>query len=131
MLNPSTADASIDDPTIRRCRGFADRWECNGIVVANLYALRATNPEELWKAEDPVGPENDSWLHRLANEFDDVVCAWGSNAKQERVDEVVKIFRRYGCRLFHLGLTKSGQPKHPLYIKGDQPLIEWKDERGE
>jgi hypothetical protein len=64
LLNPSTADATADDPTIRRCRGFARLWGCAGITVA-LYALRATDAAALWRHSDPKGPENDAWLLRL------------------------------------------------------------------
>ena len=126
MLNPSTADASIDDPTIRRCRGFAKLWDCNGIIVANLYALRSTDPKQLWNSDDPVGKSNDYWLRTLASEHIDVVCAWGANAKQERVDKFKLMMGEVGARLWCLGTTKSGVPKHPLYIKADQPLLEWK-----
>lgn len=125
MLNPSTADATIDDPTIRRCRGFARFWDCNGIAVANLYALRATNPKELWSHADPVGPQNDNHLQRLAREYGDIVCAWGSNAKPERVAFVVSLLRENKARLFCLGTTKDGSPRHPLYVRGDQPLVPW------
>jgi hypothetical protein len=124
MLNPSTADAALDDPTIRRCRGFAKAWDCNGIIVANLYALRATNPEALWTHADPVGPYNDGQLAALFREHDTVVCAWGMNAKLERIAQVRKMFRD-GSRPMCLGITKSGAPRHPLYVRGDQPLIEW------
>lgn len=125
MLNPSTADAEQDDKTIRRCRGFARDWGCAGITVANLYAYRATKPAKLWLADDPVGPDNDNHLRELAKEYGEVVCAWGADAKQERVDQVVEIFRKAGTRLRCLGVTKSGAPRHPLYIKADQPLTEW------
>ncbi|WP_438454951.1 DUF1643 domain-containing protein [Vreelandella venusta] len=125
MLNPSTADASLDDPTIRRCRGFAKSWGCAGLTVANLYALRATNPKELWRHDAPIGAENNDWLVKLAKEYGDVVCAWGANAKPERVNEVYQILRDAGARLWCLGTTKSGAPKHPLYIKADQNLIAW------
>lgn len=124
MLNPSTADASLDDPTIRRCRGFAKEWDCSGIVVANLYALRATNPTALWTSADPVGPDNNMWLAGLFREHDTIVCAWGANPKPERVAQVRKMFRD-GTRPMCLGVTKSGAPRHPLYVRGDQPLIEW------
>jgi hypothetical protein len=129
MLNPSTADASVDDPTIRRCRGFARDWDCNGLVVANLYALRSTDPKALLSHPDPVGPDNDYWLRSLAREFETVVCAWGANAKTERVAAVWKIFQGHGDprlrNVWCLGTTKSGAPKHPLYVRGDQKLIRW------
>ncbi len=124
MLNPSTADASLDDPTIRRCRGFAKAWDCNGIVVANLYALRATNPADLWRHVDPVGPDNDAFLAALIREHETIVCAWGANAKPERVAQVRKLFRDIN-RPVCLGMTKDGAPRHPLYVRGDQPLIDW------
>lgn len=125
MLNPSTADASLDDPTIRRCRGFAKLWGCAGLTVANLYALRATNPKALWNHDAPIGTENNAWLVKLATEYGDIICAWGANAKTERVKEVSKILEDAGARLWCLGTTKSGAPKHPLYIKSNQRLIAW------
>ena len=125
MLNPSTADAETDDPTIRRCRGFARDWGCAGLTVANLYAFRATNPSELWSQDDPVGPDNNEELYALAKEYGDVVCAWGANAKHDRVQEVIRILEGAGARLWCLGTTKSGAPRHPLYVKADQPLIAW------
>ena len=125
MLNPSTADATVDDPTIRRCRGFARAWDCNGIVVANLYALRATDPAELWRHPEPVGPLNDFHLQRLALEHETVVCAWGANARRERVAQVRALFTGPHHRLMCLGVTKDGSPRHPLYVRADQPLIEW------
>jgi hypothetical protein len=125
MLNPSTADAQLDDPTIRRCLGFAKLWGCNGLAVANLYALRSTNPEALWSHPDPVGPENDGYLWNFALECCDVVCAWGSNAKPERAARVASIMLDAGARLWCLGTTKHGSPRHPLYVRADQPLVEW------
>lgn len=127
MLNPSTADAAEDDPTIRRCRSFAKSWGCSGIVVANLYALRATDPRELWLHSDPVGPENDRHLQRLAIEHDLVVCAWGANARSDRAATVRDMFSDWGARLMCLGVTeRSGAPRHPLYVPSAQPLVEWK-----
>lgn len=125
MLNPSTADAKVDDPTIRRCRAFARTWGCAGIKVLNLYAYRATNPAELKTCGDPIGPDNDSWLLKLAINYRDVVFAWGANAEPERAAEVVDIFRRGRCRMLCLGTTKSGAPRHPLYVKGDTQLAEY------
>ena len=125
MLNPSTADAEQDDATIRRCRRFARDWGCAGLTVANLYAYRATKPEELHAVDDPVGPDNDRQLSALAREYQEAVCAWGANANPDRVQQVVDIFRGVGGRLWCLGTTKSGAPRHPLYIRADQPLVPW------
>lgn len=124
MLNPSTADAREDDNTIRRCKGFAKKWGCAGFIVVNLYAFRTKSPKLLFKAEDPVGPDND---HHLGNQLfaGDVVCAWGNNAREDRVQEFFKLAKKAGARLWHLGLTKAGQPTHPLFIRADQPLIRW------
>lgn len=128
MLNPSTADASLDDPTIRRCIGFARSWGLNGIQVLNLYAYRATNPKELWKVSDPVGPENDAYLAIYTEGL--TVAAWGANAKPFRVAKVMKLLA--DREIYALGVTKAGQPKHPLYIAGDtQPsLFKRADPRG-
>ncbi|BCF97402.1 hypothetical protein PPGU19_019710 [Paraburkholderia sp. PGU19] len=126
MLNPSTADATLDDPTIRRCRSFAKLWNCNGLAVANLYALRSTDLGTLWSHPDPVGPDNDDYLWNIARECGDVVCAWGANAKPERAARVASILTDAGARLWCLGMTKDGSPRHPLYVHSDQPLNEWK-----
>ncbi|CDY79414.1 hypothetical protein BGLT_02195 [Caballeronia glathei] len=126
MLNPSTADATLDDPTIRRCRSFAAAWGMDGITVANLYALRSTDPAGLWLHADPIGPENDDHLYELAVTHGRVVCAWGANARADRVAAVVHLLRHAGAQLTCLGTTKSGAPRHPLYVRGDQPLMEFK-----
>jgi hypothetical protein len=126
MLNPSTADAWIDDPTIRRCRSFAKAWACNGISVANLYALRSTDPSALWHHPEPIGPENDEWLTRIAATASEVVCAWGANAQPERARIVAGMLAANGVQLKCLGTTKSGAPRHPLYVPASQPLIEWR-----
>jgi hypothetical protein len=125
MLNPSTADATRDDPTIRRCRSFASSWRFNGITVVNLYALRSTEPAALWLHHDPVGPDNDSYLYEMAVTHCRVVCGWGANAKDDRVAAVVNLLRDAGAQLTCLGITKNGAPRHPLYVRGDQALIEW------
>lgn len=125
MLNPSTADETLDDPTVRRCRAFARSWGCNGLTVMNLYALRSADPAALWRANDPVGPENDRYLREMAREYGDIVCAWGANAKQDRVRAFLRMMDGVNARLWCLGVTKNGAPKHPLYIRADQPLIPW------
>lgn len=125
MLNPSTADASVDDPTIRRCIGFAKREGHNGVEVVNLYAGRATKPADLFKMADPSGPE---WLPKLRQVIASpdgcrFIAAWGANPKAgKRAKTVARSFRDAGLPLLCLGKTKSGAPRHPLYAKNDQPL---------
>ena len=88
MLNPSTADATEDDPTIRRCIGFARGFKAEALNVVNLYALRATDPKELWKVTDPVGgSSNDYWIKRILETSSVIICAWGNNAREVRVRE--------------------------------------------
>lgn len=129
MLNPSTADATLDDPTIRRCRGFAEREGCGTLRVLNLYAYRATKPQTMWEAQhagrDIVGPQNDGWLESAPGNHDIVVAAWGVHADPDRVAAVREILTSRGDRVHALALTKSGAPGHPLYLPGDAPLIDW------
>lgn len=129
MLNPSTADALQDDPTVRRCRGFAEREGCGTLRVLNLYAYRATKPQALWEAfsrgVDIVGPDNDRWLGSAAGRDDVVVAAWGAHGAPDRVREVRRILTERGHDVHALALTKAGAPGHPLYLPGDAPLIRW------
>ncbi len=123
MLNPSTADAEQDDPTIRRCIGFAKREGFGGIIVVNLFAFRATSPKDMQAAPFPFGPDNHRHLNEVAQAaklYDvPIVCAWGAN---DRGDTVKSIFRDAGVRMVCLGRTKDGSPRHPLYVRADQPL---------
>lgn len=120
-----TADAVQDDPTIRRCIGFAETWGFGSLIVANLYALRSTKPAALWQHEDPVGPENDTILADLARRHRDIVCAWGANAKPDRVRTFVDVIKAAGGELWCLGTTKAGAPRHPLYLRRDAKLRAW------
>ena len=116
-LNPSTADATVDDPTIRRCVGFADSWGYGELVVGNLYAFRATKPKDMFNQDDPVGPFNDLWLKKMGLSCEIIIAAWGANgALSVRGRDVKKLMP---AQMYHLGLTKAGQPKHPLYLKAD------------
>lgn len=129
MLNPSTADASQDDPTIRRCIGFAKSWGCHGLRVVNLYAYRATQPRDLWLADDPVGYENHAMVEyaiRTATALDaPLVAAWGAHARPKRVAEVLAYARSVGAQFTALKVTKAGAPGHPLYIRADAALSPW------
>lgn len=128
MLNPSTADAEIDDPTIRRCRAFARQWGCAGLVVVNLYAFRSVSPKAMASAPDPVGPLNDSYL-RGACENQDVVCAWGRHGRPERIAEVIELLKSVRARTFCLGVNQDGSPKHPLYLKSGSALQPYNPEQ--
>jgi len=121
MLNPSTADAEIDDPTIRRCIAFSKREGAGGLEVLNLFALRATNPSALRSADDPIGPDNDQWIREVLHPHSRCVCAWGAFPAWDRVAAVMDLAR--GINFLCLGRTAAGHPKHPLYIANDQPLI--------
>lgn len=131
MLNPSTADANLDDPTIRRCISFAKREGAGGIYVVNLFAFRATNPADLLSAENPTGADNakaigDALLvARIYKTYP--IAAWGSHAiARTQAIELARRARDFGTKLVCLGVTKDGSPRHPLYVKGDAPLIEWR-----
>ncbi len=116
MLNPSTADASEDDPTIRRCMNFAKAWGFGGMEVANLFAFRTAFPLALFEAQDPVGPYNDRALLETANNVDEIVCAWGAHGDFLGQDSHARgLLEDY--MLYCLKLTAKGQPGHPLYLK--------------
>jgi hypothetical protein len=120
MLNPSTADAEVLDPTVRRCIDYAFRWGYGALEVVNLFALRSPHPRDLYAAADPVGAANDEAILATASEVDLVVCAWGAHgAFRDRAAEVLAMLRRngYGDRLAYLTLTQAGHPGHPLYLR--------------
>lgn len=121
MYNPSTADGREDDPTIRRCIGFAQSWGYESLEVVNLYAFRATKPTAVRKAADPVGPHNNQWIHGAVVRSGLAIAAWGvpgaERGRQLRA-ELAPI------PLYHLGLSKARIPMHPLYRRSDtQPTV--------
>src|SRR5262249_50597363 len=119
LLNPSTADAVSDDPTIRRCLGFAKRWRCGRLIVLNLFALRATDPGELRRAADPVGRDNAAWLARVLRHAGSglVVCGWGVHGTLRRQDRtVLHSLAALRVEPLALGVTRDGHPRHPLYL---------------
>ena len=121
MLNPSTADAYEDDPTIRRCIGFSKAWAFGALEVVNLFAWRATDPRELLTAAEPVGESNDAAIIRSATSASRVVCAWGQHkAIGQRAERVLELLRKWStAERVCLGRTAAGMPRHPLYVRGD------------
>ena len=127
MMNPSTADEQVDDPTVRRVRDFSRRWGYGAMVVLNAFALRATKPAMLLEAEDPVGPENDAAITRWATQAEKVIAAWGLPPKQLRWRslDVATLLARAEVKPLALKITQSGQPSHPLYLAGDTMPVPW------
>lgn len=112
-LNPSTADETTDDPTIRRCIAFAKAWGYSGLCMVNLFAYRATNPADMLVTPDPVGPDNDRWLRFHAERAGIVIAGWGVYGSHLARDRIVK---QMVPNLHYLRLTKDGHPGHPLYL---------------
>lgn len=125
MLNPSTADGTKDDPTIRRCMRFAREWGYGGLVVVNLFAFRCTKSTDLWSEKDPIGPDNDNHILKAVNECKGAVAAWGSFAWQNRSAVVRELLISKNVPLYYLELSKQGNPKHPLYLKANLKPQEW------
>lgn len=121
MLNPSTADAVNDDPTIRRCIRFARDTGYGSLVVGNLFAWRATTPGDLLKVAAPIGPDNDFLLSEIIVRAPLVVCAWGVRGTLlDRDKSVLGMIGSFGKIPHCLGQTRTGQPVHPLYIPADR-----------
>jgi hypothetical protein len=121
MLNPSTADAETDDPTITRCIGYSKGWGYSGLMVGNLYGYRATDPDALWDAAgniDVIGSENDQHLCRMATTAEIIIAAWGGHADDKRAAAIARLLSGFGP-LYCIGKTKHGQPWHPLYKAKD------------
>jgi hypothetical protein len=119
MLNPSTADEANNDPTIRRCIDFATRDGFGVLRILNLFAWRSTDPRGLLEVADPVGADNDATILATAADAEIVICAWGVHGRLHgRANAVLAILRPHADKLRCLGLTKSGAPRHPLYLPG-------------
>lgn len=127
MLNPSTADADVDDPTIRRCIAFSRSWGMAGLRVTNLFALRATQPAQLREHPDPVGVLNDAEIQAAAQGSAYTVCAWGGHRMARiRAAGVMLALELAGTTTVALKVSKSGAPWHPLYVRGDQPTTPYR-----
>lgn len=117
-LNPSTADEVTNDRTVNRCINFAKSWDYGGLIMANIFAYRSTDPKKLKQApnDDPIGPNNDKWISKLQDQADLVVIAWGTRGVlHKRNESILKVLKNP----FYLKLTKYGHPGHPLYIPKD------------
>ena len=125
MLNPSTADESNNDPTIERCERYARRWGYDGIIIANLFALRSTDPKALYEHPDPIGPDNDLYIHSAALASDLLIAEWGVHSKLKKREETVLSLLRHD-NLYALKVTKGGHPSHPLYLRSDLKPTLWR-----
>jgi hypothetical protein len=126
MLNPSTATEVQNDPTVERCERRARALGFGAFRVLNIFAFRATDPRVMRAAPDPVGPENDAAIRDSLPWADRIICAWGTHgAHLSRGPAVEALLRREGVALSHLGLSKGGHPKHPLYIGYQVQPMPW------
>jgi len=126
MLNPSTADEFQLDPSCTRARNYADHWGFGGIIITNIFAWRATDPDDMKAAQDPVGRGNDAAILRAAREAALVVCAWGNHgAHGGRAEEVVDALRSSRVKLHYLKINGGGHPAHPLYLPGSLRARPW------
>ena len=128
MLNPSTATEVQNDPTVERCERRARALGFGGFRVTNIFAWRDTDPRKMRAAQDPVGPDNDAAIIEGASWADKTICAWGTHgAHMNRGADVHQMLNGTGAQLYHLGLSKDGHPKHPLYITYKQQPVVWTD----
>lgn len=128
MLNPSTADEHVLDPTIRRCVGYSKAWGYEALTVVNLFAVRSTDPRILYRAADPIGQGNLDAILDEAGKADLIVAAWGNHGGGKLKNQgqaVRRMLLKDGRVLHHLGLTKQGQPTHPLYQPKNAALVAW------
>jgi len=117
-LNPSTADEKINDPTIRRCIGFAKDWGYEALCMTNLFGYRATDPKIMKQQDNPAGEDNIHHIARCASEAGIIIAAWGTHGVFRCQDaNVLTALRLIKVKVHHLGLSKKGHPKHPLYLK--------------
>jgi len=128
MLNPSTADELQLDPSCTRARNFAERWGFGAVLITNIFAWRATDPEEMKSVRDPVGRGNDAAILKAAREAALVVCAWGNHgAHQERGSKILQFLEENSVAVNYLRINKTtGHPAHPLYLPGTLEPVRWK-----
>ncbi|WP_432797473.1 DUF1643 domain-containing protein [Poriferisphaera sp. WC338] len=119
-LNPSTADEIQNDPTVRRCIGYAIDWNFGGLIMTNIFSFRATDPKDMKAHPEPVGPKNNYWLKKVSADAGLTLCAWGNHGSHlDRATQVIPLLTNPHC----LKVTGAGHPSHPLYLKKDlQPI---------
>ncbi|MCT4607733.1 MAG: DUF1643 domain-containing protein [Pelagimonas sp.] len=127
MLNPSTATEEKNDPTIERCQRRAIQLGFGAVRIANLFAFRATKPADLKRAEDPIGPENAQLLSEWSGKSAMTIAAWGSHGDTLAQGQAIAPLLNGDVR--HLGLTKAGHPRHPLYVSYDVQPAPWPKEQ--
>ena len=137
LHNPSTADGIADDPTVRRCIGFATALDARRLVVVNAWAGRATDPSELWRLDDPIGPENDESIAEVADEVAAsggfMIAGWGvpkppaalAAATAAHLAAVAALIAEQTCEIRALGVNRDGSPTHPLYVPGHVRPVRW------
>jgi hypothetical protein len=126
MLNPSRADATLDDPTIRRCMGLAQGWDFGTITVVNLFAYCTAHPQHLKQVADPVGSENDITVLETAAASTAILLAWGNwGSLYQRDITVLELLSPFHDKCYCLGHNRTGQPRHPLYVRQEAQLMPW------
>lgn len=124
MLNPSTATEKENDPTVEGCEQRARAWRFGGLVVTNIFAIRATDPREMLSHPEPVGPGNDYFIIESARECAQTVAAWGNHGSHKsRSTAVLEMLRTYEIKTWALAVNKTGEPKHPLYVARNVPAV--------
>ena len=128
MLNPSTATKNEDDRSVRKCTEIAKRLDYDGCVILNLFALRSTDPNELYKHPKPIGEFNDLYLLLITSIPVTIVCAWGNHGLfQDRYKKIINLIKesQVDLKVKCIGKNKSGMPKHPLYARTDSLLQDY------
>lgn len=126
LLNPSTADAELDDPTVKSCIRLVKFNGCDGFYITNLFAYRAANPNDLLNASDPIGPKNDRFIKKYAKKCNKIVIAWGNKGTLHgRSNHVLESLKKITSEVYCLDINKTGQPKHPLYVRENTKFIKY------
>lgn len=128
-INPSTADASIDDATVRKWKGFVSRWGGSRFIVGNVFAFRSTDAKGLAYAQNPVGEHNFKFLSEIVDDADILVPCWGNRSKvpnslRYKIHDTLSFLRGFDKPIMTFGLSNGGDPKHPLMLGYDTELVE-------